>query len=125
MQSGNENKNLKEFNNICLHIYKLLLVGCLKNHSFSYRERTVYEMKAEKCSEENLRHFQIIDKNVSDETHLLFRISVTTQAGTYVKEFVHGDFGRTVPNLRMILKIPDLDIVALDVNVSKVLEFRF
>jgi len=48
----------------------------------------------------------------------VFRLSLTTQAGTYVKEFVHGDFGRTTPNLREILNIPDLDIIALDVMVT-------
>jgi len=78
----------------------------------------VYEIKAERCSEENLKHFLGMDKLLSIDTHLIFRISVTTQAGTYVKEFVHGDFGRTVPNLREILEVPDLDIIALDVEVS-------
>ena len=48
----------------------------------------------------------------------MFRLKLTTQAGTYVKEFVHGDFGRTTPNLREILGIPDLDIIALDVLVT-------
>jgi len=28
-----------------------------------------------------------------------FRLELTTQAGTYVKEFVHGDFGRTIPSV--------------------------
>lgn len=37
-----------------------------------------------------------------------------TQAGTYVKEFVHGDFDRTSPNMRKLLK-SDVDIIALDV----------
>ena len=48
----------------------------------------------------------------------VFRLTLTTQAGTYVKEFVHGDLGRTTPNLREILNIPDLDIIALDVMVT-------
>ena len=43
-----------------------------------------------------------------------FIINVQTQAGTYVKELVHGDFNRTVPNLCHILDRP-VDIVALDV----------
>lgn len=37
-----------------------------------------------------------------------------TQAGTYVKEFVHGDFGRTTPNISEILDT-EVDIMALDV----------
>jgi len=40
-----------------------------------------------------------------------------TQAGTYVKEFVHGDLGRTKPSLSQLLG-EDVDILALDVEVS-------
>ena len=47
-----------------------------------------------------------------------------TQAGTYIKEFVHGDFGRTVPNLRTILGV-QVDIVALDVEVISYLKKLF
>lgn len=46
-----------------------------------------------------------------------FRLRLTTQAGTYVKEFVHGDFGRTKPNLTIILN-RFVDILELDVLVS-------
>ena len=39
----------------------------------------------------------------------------TPFAGTYVKEFVHGDFGRTQPNLCQLMK-QDVDILLLDVE---------
>lgn len=45
-----------------------------------------------------------------------FKLSMKTQAGTYVKEFVHGDLGRTKPNLRTLLDA-DVDILELDVEV--------
>jgi tRNA pseudouridine synthase 10 len=45
-----------------------------------------------------------------------FRLRLTTQAGAYVKEFVHGDFGRTKPNLTIILN-RFVDILELDVLV--------
>ncbi len=35
-------------------------------------------------------------------------------AGTYIKEFVHGDLERTVPNLGTILQT-ETDIIQLDV----------
>ncbi|KAJ3146811.1 putative tRNA pseudouridine synthase Pus10 [Irineochytrium annulatum] len=35
--------------------------------------------------------------------HTLIRMDVTTSAGTYVKEFVHSDGGRTVPSLQSLL----------------------
>ena len=44
--------------------------------------------------------------------------SFSLTAVRYVKEFVHGDFGRTQPNLGTILGA-DCDIVTLDVTVSK------
>lgn len=48
-----------------------------------------------------------------NEQHFLLHLC--TSAGTYVKEFVHGDFGRTVPNLCSILK-QQVDIINLDVE---------
>lgn len=42
----------------------------------------------------------------------------TIITGTYVKEFVHSDFGRTVPNLGALLSNRQLDILTLDVLVS-------
>lgn len=44
-----------------------------------------------------------------------FKLTLQTQAGTYIKEFVHGDFNRTMPNLCTLLNRP-VDIVALDVD---------
>jgi tRNA pseudouridine(54/55) synthase len=44
-----------------------------------------------------------------------FLLHVTTSAGTYVKEFVHGDFGRTQPCLGVVLGGGHCDILALDV----------
>ena len=47
-----------------------------------------------------------------------FRLDLETEAGTYVKEFVHGDFGRTLPNLSSVLGDCETDIIELDVKVS-------
>ena len=41
-------------------------------------------------------------------------LDLTTQAGTYVKEFVHGDLGRTTPNVGALLGC-EADILQLDV----------
>jgi tRNA pseudouridine synthase 10 len=41
-------------------------------------------------------------------------IFLRTQSGTYVKEFVHGDDGRTKPSLAELLSVP-LEVLALDV----------
>jgi tRNA pseudouridine synthase 10 len=43
-----------------------------------------------------------------------FKLTLTTSAGTYVKEFVNGDFGRTVPSVGSLLDC-HAEIVQLDV----------
>ena len=48
-----------------------------------------------------------------DEHH--FRLQLATQAGTYIKEFVHGDLGRTQPDLGQLLEGRPCDILSLDV----------
>ncbi|KAK6024625.1 hypothetical protein OSTOST_09564, partial [Ostertagia ostertagi] len=53
---------------------------------------------------------------------LLFRIE--TQAGTYVKEFVHGDFGRTRPSMAELLGVSEGEVDILDLDVEKV-EFEW
>ena len=40
---------------------------------------------------------------------------VLASAGTYIKEFVHGDLGRTTPNVGTILGC-EADILQLDVT---------
>ncbi|XP_028580995.2 tRNA pseudouridine synthase Pus10 isoform X2 [Podarcis muralis] len=53
-----------------------------------------------------------------DDHH--FRLHLKTQAGTYIKEFVHGDFGRTKPNIGTLLgttaDILELDVESVDVD---------
>jgi tRNA pseudouridine synthase 10 len=49
-------------------------------------------------------------------------IFLRTQSGTYVKEFVHGDDGRTKPSLAELLQTP-LEVLALDVvEISDIIE---
>ncbi|KAJ3111267.1 putative tRNA pseudouridine synthase Pus10 [Phlyctochytrium bullatum] len=45
----------------------------------------------------------------------LLRVDLTTSAGTYVKEFVHGDGGRTVPSLKEMLGVDVAEVLTLDV----------
>lgn len=54
---------------------------------------------------------------LSAEGVTLFKLDIKTQAGTYIKEFVHGDFGRTQPSLGQLLGGVQVDILALDVQV--------
>ena len=54
--------------------------------------------------------------------HLVSRhsaiLEVWASAGTYIKEFVHGDLGRTTPNVGSLLG-KEVDILQLDVGSLK------
>ena len=71
-------------------------IRVLHRRSLATRARTIHTMRGE----------------LVDDHH--FYLHLTTQAGTYIKEFVHGDFGRTQPNLRSIMG-QEVDILTLDV----------
>ena len=60
------------------------------------RDRTIHSMSATRLSSR------------------LLQLDCVTQAGTYVKEFCHGDFGRTVPSVGSLLGC-SADIMQLDV----------
>ncbi|KAI4461840.1 hypothetical protein MML48_5g00009058 [Holotrichia oblita] len=74
-------------------------IRVLHRRPLAIRNKTIYEMKA---------------KPVEGKPNLI-DLHLNTQAGTYVKEFVHGDFGRTIPNIGEIIGT-DVDIIALDVT---------
>lgn len=74
-------------------------IRVLHRRPLATRERTIYNLSAQLINADDRHHF------------LLF---LKTQAGTYIKEFVHGDFGRTVPSLGNLLNT-ECDILQLDV----------
>ena len=81
-------------------------ISCLRPNAV--RMRTVYNMNVD---------LEVAKKEQNGyKDSFLFKLNLCTQAGTYVKEFVHGDFGRTSPSLCSILNC-DVDILALDVEV--------
>lgn len=55
------------------------------------------------------------NETCSDSEIDLLRVHVKTSAGTYVKEFVHGDDGRTVPCLATLLDVNSAACLELDV----------
>jgi tRNA pseudouridine synthase 10 len=60
------------------------------------RKKHIFSLSAKRINE----NFMIVD--------------VVSSAGTYIKEFIHSDLGRTVPNLGSILGY-ECDIIQLDV----------
>lgn len=79
-----------------LKIFQKTPVRVMHRRSIEIREKMLYSFKAEFVNE----HFLVLD--------------LITQAGTYIKEFIHGDLGRTNPSLGTFLK-SDCEIIQLDV----------
>lgn len=70
----------------------------LHRRTQAVRERMIYEAHVVRVVNE---HFFVLD--------------LVAQAGTYIKEFVHGDNGRTIPNVAQLLGC-NADILQLDVT---------
>lgn len=87
-------------------------IRVLHRRTLSDRTRTVYEMWPEEAvaSELEEKYRSFADR--------IFKLNLVTEAGTYIKEFVHSDFGRTTPNLCSILGNCSADIITLDVMVG-------
>ena len=73
-------------------------IRVLHRRSLATREKTVHSM-----------HSELVDSH-------RFKLYLCTQAGTYIKEFVHSDFGRTQPSLGRLLSGREVDILSLDVT---------
>ncbi|KAL7309745.1 hypothetical protein PS15m_010590 [Mucor circinelloides] len=59
------------------------------------------------------RLHQDVDMNSPEARYGVLKLH--TQAGTYIKEYVHGDLGRTLPNLASVGSIHSADLLELDV----------
>jgi tRNA pseudouridine synthase 10 len=64
-----------------------------------------------------VRERKVIDASLEDININQARIIVTAQAGTYIKELVHGDEGRTVPSISSEygepLRVAELDVIKI------------
>uniref|UniRef100_A0A8B9K178 tRNA pseudouridine synthase Pus10 n=1 Tax=Astyanax mexicanus TaxID=7994 RepID=A0A8B9K178_ASTMX len=85
-------KNIKE-----LKVDQKTPLRVLHRRPLAVRQRVIHSMSA----------------SFLDTHH--FKLQLHTQAGTYIKEFVHGDFGRTKPNLCALMD-SEVDILELDVE---------
>ena len=91
----NEINNLIKDN---LNIKQITPIRVLHQRSLKEREKQIISLKEiEKINE----HFIVIE--------------IIASAGTYIKEFINGDLGRTYPNLGSLLNC-ECDILQLDVE---------
>jgi tRNA pseudouridine synthase 10 len=88
-------------------------IRVLHRRTLAVRRRIIHNLKIESVQ---VGDFDSVKPDYIDN---LFAINMLTEAGTYIKEFVHGDFGRTEPNLSSLLGDCDTDLMELDVLVSR------
>ena len=81
-----------------IELFQKTPIRVLHRRPFAIRTRKVHSLNVERLP----------------DNPCLFRLELVSQAGTYIKEFVHGDFGRTRPSLRDYLGA-EVDIMELDV----------
>lgn len=75
-------------------------IRVLHRRPLATRSRTIFEM-------------QLLPVHDSEHT---FTLILTAESGTYIKEFVHSDFGRTSPSLSDLIGDCSTDIMSLDVE---------
>ncbi len=63
------------------------------------------------------RKRRILKMEIIDIAGNKLRLRITAEAGTYIKELIHGDGGRTQPNLAEVLGVPcsveELDVIKI------------
>lgn len=131
---------MEKLNNIAgLEIEQKTPIRVVHRRSISVRRRHIHKLKITKWDPANDLKVEFNSTQTkllmeasqleSNELDRLFVLTLITEAGTYIKEFVHGDFGRTKPSLSSLLSNLneegkhecDTDLIELDVMVSKLI----
>jgi tRNA pseudouridine synthase 10 len=77
------------------------------------RPKTIHHLSVSKLPPKSIG----TDENMKAKAQFL-RLIMDTEAGTYIKEFVHGDLGRTSPSFASLAgaaaDILDLDVLEVD-----------
>lgn len=108
--SSSDIERINKLTDLCIE--QKTPIRVLHRRTLAVRRRTIHRLKIEHV---NIDEFDSVRE---DNLEHVFALTMLTEAGTYIKEFVHGDFGRTEPNLSSLLKDCDTDLMELDVIVS-------
>lgn len=103
-------KKINEMPELCLN--QITPIRVLHRRTWAVRQRTIYKLKLETVKPGEFE--SVKPENIEN----VFALTLLAEAGTYIKEFVHGDFGRTEPNMSILLGDCDTDLMELDVMVS-------
>lgn len=92
-----------------LYIDQKTPIRVLHRRSLIIRRRKIHKLKIDRVI---MSEFESVRE---DQLNNVFVLTLVTEAGTYIKEFVHGDFGRSTPSLTDLLGDCDVDLMELDV----------
>ncbi|XP_055341045.1 tRNA pseudouridine synthase Pus10-like [Paramacrobiotus metropolitanus] len=93
-------------------------IALLNSHQeLSIKQKTPVRVLHRRANTERRKVIHTLSAKLLDSTGQ-FRLLLKTQAGTYIKEFIHGDFGRTEPSISSLLgqetECEELDVTAVD-----------
>jgi tRNA pseudouridine synthase 10 len=119
---GAEVVKYKDSRNDKTYRARVQLTGPVSDHKFQelatqftrkiIKQKTpirVSHRRADKVREREIRYLKILDRAPGD-----MQIEVKSESGTYIKELISGDEGRTVPSVAAFLGV-ECKVVALDV----------
>lgn len=114
LQAETEEK-VKYYGCLCWSWHEIVsqkdLMTRLGSFPLEVKQRTPIRVLHRRSNIMRVRHVLTLRAERVDSHY--FRLNLSTDAGTYVKEFVHGDLGRTVPSVSSLLGCKT-DIMDLD-----------
>ena len=94
---------------------KLSEISAMKELTLQQRNPTRVPSRADLTREKTIHSINIIPDQFENDLVKTVIVDLETSAGTYVKEFMHGDDGRTVPSLHSLLGCNSASVISLDV----------
>lgn len=112
---GETEEKVKYYGCLCWSASKIeseeQLIQSLGSYPLEIKQKTPIRVLHRRSNLTRTRHVLTLKATRIDEHY--FRLHLSTDAGTYVKEFVHGDLGRCIPSVSSLLGCKT-DILELD-----------
>lgn len=96
-------------------VSKLAELSLLKDIKVAQKNPTRVPRRADLVRDKIIHDIKIHALDAVDGKCQKVRVDLKTSAGTYVKEFMHGDEGRTTPCLWSLLQCESASVINLDV----------
>ncbi|KAI8915596.1 hypothetical protein EDD86DRAFT_186262 [Gorgonomyces haynaldii] len=95
-------------------VEEIMKLDGLENIPVSQKNPTRVPRRADLTRDKVVEKMNITIEDASDEKATILAVDLQTSAGTYVKEFMHSDQGRTEPSIKSMLNV-EVTVLSLDV----------